>query len=53
MTISNFIIIAFNNCLWILANVSALKEQALEEALDLLLMFISKDGPEILGDSRE
>lgn len=45
MTLLNLVTISFKNSLWILTNVSALKEQALAEALDLLLMFISNDGP--------
>ena len=49
MTLKDLVTISFNNCLWMLENVSALKEQALGEALDLLLMFISVEGPASLG----
>lgn len=41
MTLKDIVTISFKNCLWVLSNVSALKEQVLSEALDLLLMFIS------------
>lgn len=45
--------ITFKNCLWVLDNVSGLKEQALKENLDLLLMFISGEGPATLLEVRE
>ena len=53
MTLKDLVTINFKNCLWILGNVAGLKEQALGEALDLLLMFISNDGPASLLECRE
>ena len=53
MTLKDLVMISFKNCLWVLGNISGLKEQALGEALDLLLMFISSDGPASLIESRQ
>lgn len=52
MSLLNLVIISFKNCLWVLNNVVALKEQALNEALDLLLMFLSNDGAATLSSIR-
>ena len=52
MALKDLVMISFKNCLWVLGNVSGLKEQALTEALDLLLMFISSEGPASLLESR-
>lgn len=41
MSLKDLVEISFKNCLWMLSNISALKEQVLGEALDLLLMFVS------------
>ena len=48
LSLLNILLITFKNSLWVMDHVSALKEQALKEALDLLLMFISADGPATL-----
>ena len=53
MTLKDLITISFKNCLWVIGNVSGLKEQALGEALDLLLMFVSSDGPASLSECRQ
>jgi hypothetical protein len=53
MTLKDLVNISFKNCLWVLGNVSALKEQALGEALDLLLMFVSEAGPASLAECRK
>jgi hypothetical protein len=49
MTFKDLVTISFQHCLWVLSHVAALKEQVLGEALDLLLMFLSEEGPATLA----
>ena len=53
LSLLDLVTISFKNCLWVIGNVSGLKEQALGEALDLLLMFLSHEGPASLLECRQ
>lgn len=48
----DLVLTSFSNCLWVLEKVTGLKEQALGESLDLLLMFLSNEGPASLAENR-
>ena len=43
---------AFRACLWVLDNVHGLREQALTDALDLLLLFLAGEVAPFTGEAR-